>query len=86
MIIFEQNQTTTFSILYLQKQHVDRVADGINVLSVLKQFITETNQKTLHIPASISTIPSTTKEGIVALLFLEKIFLRGYHLLIINLE
>jgi hypothetical protein len=86
MIIFEQNQTTTFSILYLQKQHVDRVANGINVLSVLKQFNTETDQKTLHIHASISTIPSNTKEGIVALLFLEKIFIRGYDLLIIDLE
>ncbi len=86
MIIFEQNQTTTFSILYLQKQHVDRVADGINVLSVLKQFNIETDQKTLHIPVSISTIPSNTKEGVVALLFLEKIFIRGYHLLIINLD
>ncbi len=86
MIIFEQNQTTTFSILYLQEQHVDRVADSINVLSVLKQFNIETDQKTLHIPASISIIPSNTKEGIVALLFLEKIFIRGYDLLIINLE
>ena len=85
MIIFEQQQTT-LSILYLQKFHVDRVADNVNVLSVLKQYITETTQKTLHIPASISTIPSNTKEGIVALLFLEKVFIRGYHLLIINLE
>ena len=86
MIIFEQQQQTAFSILYLQKFHVDRVADNVNVLSVLKQYVTETAQKTLHIPASISTIPSNTKEGIVALLFLERIFLRGYHLLIINLE
>jgi hypothetical protein len=85
MIIFEQQQTT-LSILYLQKQHVDRVADGINVLSVLRQYITETPQKTLLIPASISIIPSNTKEGIVASLFLEKVFIRGYHLLIINLE
>lgn len=84
MIIFEQ-QITQFSILYLQKQQADRVADGVNILTALKIYCTVTPQNTLHI-SSNTPIPTNTKDGLMANIFLEKIFMMGYHLLIINLE
>ncbi len=86
MITFTQTQQIAFSILYLQKYHVDRVIQGINLLTALNKYCKKTEQNTFHIPPNISNIPTHNTEGITIHLFLEQVFMRGNHLLIINLD